>query len=372
MTDSTDLKSTGTLPTSCADAAKTVVNQGHLQFDHSDSAVLRFLAFVIGDILKEKKTRSDIEGRVRVGSSGLSCRHSHDHTSHCSQDYTTDLIRGVIDDVPTNHPFLINVVSKSVVTWCNVLSRGERDQAGSMDTATASFVRRQIMTETIVREIVSEVRDRHLRNQKNSSNDGFLFALPQTLREKLSEKGDSFFEQAMSQLPMLEIMSDGYGIVAEFLGDTGAAWKELERIDALGLFEPLPQDNRAVWWTTPETLARNRPPYTCVASVCDKLSYIPFELNSKKKELMVQIVDNFQLSVVSKGEAKICPYEGVKFICFVLISENTEYVSLANHAPLRVRSGSLVVVDTRKIPAIDFPKSEKKRFILSVFLTGPQ
>jgi hypothetical protein len=374
MSDLTTLEST--LPSSGSAAAKDVLDLAEARLGHSDSAVLRFISFVVADILKETKIRADIDGRVRVGSSGLSCSHNHEHTSGCTHDYTSSLVGEVIDEIPTNHPFLIKIVTKSTVTWSNVLARGERDQAESMDSTTAKFVRRQILTETIVREIVSEVRDRHMRNQKNSSNDGFLFALPQTLREKLSDQ-EGLFENAISQIPtgvMGNIMTIGYGVVNGFVDDLPGAYKELERMDALGLFEPLPQDNRAVWWTKTETLTRNRPPYKSIASVCERLSYIPFELNSKKKELMVQIVENFQLSVISKDkESQIEPYQGVKFICFTIITGSNEqlYVSFPNQSPIPVSRGTLVVVDMKKHGQINFPQNNEKRFILSMYLTGP-
>ena len=346
-------------------------------FAKSDEAVMQFLRTVIKDILSERRVRADIERRVRSGSGHQACKQSQQHCGDCEADYGTQLINAAVELASTDERLVNKIISQSTSTWLNVIARGARDNAGSMDAATAKFVRRQILTETIIREVVSEVRSKHQDQQTKKSKDGFLFALPQTLKEKFSDQVGRF-EEATSRIPpfvMSDIMNKGNGVVPEFASDLNNVWRELERIDAMGLLEPGLSNSYAAWWTTLGTLSENRPPYNATASVCENLSYIPFELNAKHKGLMVQVVDNFQLMLLESDKGHIdfpSTVDSVKFFCLVPFTQthNTPIQVNVSDETINVSPGSLLIVDAKKCK-LSLPKSSSKRFIVSVYLTGP-
>ena len=358
-------------------SARNVLAKTERCLSSTDQEVLGFVGFVIRGILSENRVRADIERRIRSGSGHQACRQSHEHSESCQIVYGTELIKRCVEVTSTDSRSINEIISKASSTWLNVIARGERDNAGPMDAATAKFIRRQILTETIVRTVVSQIQDEHMNHQARKSKDGFLFALPQTLKEKFSNETDRF-EELISRIPpviMSDIMNKGYGLIPDFTTDVSLCWRELERIDAMGLFGSAPSGSHATWWTTIETLAQNKPPYTATASVCENLSYIPFELNAKHKGLMVQVVENFQLMLLESDKSFVdfpTSFEGLKFLCLVPFTQAPDIdvsVRILDET-VSVPCGSLLIVDAKKCK-ISIGKSSFKRFIVSVYLTGP-
>ena len=90
---------------------------------------------------------------------------------------------------------------------------------------------------------------------------------------------------------------------------------------------------------------------------------------------MVQVVDNFQLLLLSeeKGSIDFPTADGVKFLCVVPLTETDDITvpaCISGQESLNISRGSLLIVDPKK-RKLSFPISQFKRFIVSVYLTGP-
>ena len=350
---------------------------------HSTPSVVSFLIASFKHLLEDPKVRSDLDNRLRSGSGAP--KHLHHQCSHhaghdCDhKDFLTQLIDSATSDTGLEE-LSVAVVTKATKTYHAVLARGKAEGQTPMDRSTDAFVRRQIWTEALVREIVSVVQKRHVEVQSAQSNEGTLFALPQNLRDPADSE---VIGRMLSQVPpgsMAELMATGLTVVKGFsTGSSTAILSELARMDALSVFEQVvadPTRTDQVHWTTVGKLTT----YPALRSLCERMSYIPFDLNGKKKSLLLQICQNFQISIFQPGIGQQGMHSdtrsnGRKFTCIVPIHTSvagclTPVVRTKEGRDVVCTSSDLIIIDGSRIE-YECPPSPVKRFHVTAFLTGP-
>jgi hypothetical protein len=327
------------------------------QLSMSD-AVRLFITKAMKEVLDDPRVQSDLSKRVQAvtgGKSGNTCNSGHDssHTScdhDCHHSYIT-----LLDELA------VPVIEQSALTFSNVLKRGK--QGESLDQSTAGYIRRQIFTESTVRAIVKRSHSEYLSQLEAQSKEGVLFAFP---------KPDQFSHEDLNIIDshrMGQLMTMGVVVIPSFY-DPSPCFTELTRMDALAMMRPL-GDGFFSLWTTRDKLRQ----YSSVDAICDRLTRIPFELNSKNKDLLLQVVSQFQLNMVTvpreiggfgSTQKFACIFPVFKSItCRVIVMRNDGSESTVN-----VERGDLIILN------LSFVKTYKilepvKFFQISTFITGP-
>ena len=352
----------------------TAVKELKAPFPKSSAEVSEFLLAAIEEVVSDQSVKGDIEKRIKSGSGfdhkcNTGCTHSHS---------TTSIVDELIEDSLSSDSLskLASViVSKATTTYQNVLSRGKQAGDAPMDSSTDAFIRRKIFTETIVREIVLDVQSRYKKIFSSNARDGFLFALAPSDRHL----------DAIPPSAMAELMTRGYCVIespftvqADRISDL---LHELKRLSKLMLFDSVPGRTDKVYW-----LNSLEPPVTekhrmkSLLDLCRNLSDIPYELNQKNKQLMLQVVQFFQLSEFDpktscQGFHSDGQESGRKITVIVPLVDSTDpivVISIKNgpeikasrtHAPLILLNSNTVEYET--------PQSNFHRYHVSGFLTGP-
>jgi len=269
----------------------------------------------------------------------------------------------------------VEVIEKSSRTFSNVLARGRAEGAASMDAQSAKYIRRQIWTESIIQAVVQQVRKMNSAGVEEKSKDGFLFAIPQTLRRMIqgTDEGEDSrkFDDAVNQIPpsvMASVMS-GKGKISNFFfqfstADWESVWTEMIRLDAVGRF-----DGGMCW------VSIDKPPIClnpALELICRKISYIPFELNMKNSSLKLQVIQFFQFSIFRDNDMGPGVARGGRYACIVPILQKAddEILGICDKEEIRMHRGDLLLVDTERI-CYSIKTSDSKQFVLSAFISGP-
>lgn len=349
----------------------------------SDPEVQEFLVASCLEILSEPSVMSDIDKRLRTGS-GITksghgclsgCRHSCDHT-----DFLTNLIREVTSS-ESLAGMTQEICSKAASTYTKVLARGRADGQRSIDVSTAGYIRRQILRETIVRECVFAVQGKHAKQQADQSKEGIFFALAKVLEEKFLDDPEAL-RSALDQISstcMAELMREGMSVVSGFPVSHESLMRELTRMDALAMFQPATRDSKGrsdqVCWVQQDD--RRLTQFPELANLLKHMSYLPYELNAKNKDLLLQVNHHYMISKLESVSAidlhKDFHDNGRKISAIVPIVADQCTV-------LRTREGREVSVNAKNIPVIlldaqrceyECPQSAKRRFHVVSYMTGP-
>lgn len=252
------------------------------------------------------------------------------------------------------------VVEKASAMFENLANKGK--QAGEqMDANTASYLRRKIFSETLVREIVKNVKDEYTKLRSKNAKDGFIFAF-----------GPEDSEPLIDAETMGSLMSKGHCTVPLLKNEvrTSDILKELKRLEALMLFEKVPGTDQSVSWVDMTNPGREKDRMQSLLNLCSLMSRIPFELNGKKKDLMLQIAQFFQLSygpICMRSDAK---NNGRKITVIVPIVER-------DVVAVRLKEGTEITATPKRMEMIIINSSLTEyecpgsHFNVISFLTGP-
>ena len=320
---------------------------------------VQFLVASAREVLDDPKVRADIDKRLRSGSGIAKPAACCDCASSTPVSLLDQLIRETVSSSGLEK-IVVNAVKSATVTRINVIKRGQQEGQVAMDRTTDAFIRRQIWTESLVKEIVSSVQKQYAVEQSKISKDGSLFALSS------SACGDL-------QIPavnMGELMSRGITVIPNFHKTTDLLWHQLERMDALAVFDPVVGTRTdLVHWSTVAGLSGD------LKELCDKISKLPFELNFKNKSLMLQVCQYIQISLFKPNHGKQDMHvdsvnNGRKFTVIFPVSLSGTVLQTKDKAVVKTSPGDLVILDSIKCEYM-CPITESKRFHVSAFFTGP-
>ena len=307
-----------------------------------------FVRSVILEILSDHSVLEDIDKRVRSGS-GVArigshhkcadgCSHAnHDmddllrtHTNHDVDDLTR-LIGQITREISIH--VMQKIVERATDSFSSVLARGKAAGAPALDSNTSGFLRRKILTQSIVQTIVIEVGIEYSKLAKNAAKNGQFFAIFSSLPEEKRFQ----CENLIQPIHMSALMNEGVANVFNFapILIIKDLQKELERIDALGNF-----DNNVFWTSFFEPKI-----YPQMSILSEQIRLIPFALNFFDKQLFLQQVGHFQ---ISKNEPIV---RECKIACI--------------YSPGR----PLLLIDPCK--HANLPHGDYGKFQISAFLTGP-
>ena len=359
--------------------ATVIRNKGMGELSKSDVDVKNFIIAALLEVAEDTKVRTDIDRRLRSGS-GLE-KHSHCCNEKC-EDSISLLLQSVLS--PGSLGEMGNtIIQKASEMYERVLERGRSEGEASMDAKTDSFIRRQILTETFIRECVKEVSRLHQEEAQTRSQEGFMFATPQALERKFSDDPD-MLSMVLNQIPsdkMGDFVKNGIVVIPNFFSAKSNILKELDRMDASASFEPVLSDQNSrsdlvKWVTIPR-----EDDSSYLGKLALLLSYVPFELNSKKRDLLLQVVQHCQVSLFEgqhKGKHQLhCDNQmnGRKITAIVPITPPNypkgEPVIVAENGYQVYPSVNLDLVLIDSKTRYQCPPCDVKRFHLSVFLTGP-
>ncbi|CAD7958027.1 unnamed protein product [Amoebophrya sp. A120] len=329
------------------------------------------------------------------------------------------------------------IVEKTASTFANVLKKAHApgpNRMPALDADTAKQIRKDILKETVLREILSRVFTAHNEQQKAFAQDAGLLATPNGYHGDWNPDLNALTAETIQ-----ELMTKGYAFQDDFLprseprnrdttnsaslssGRTrsgpGAAqsafkssasgqseyvknlwkidcekvFKELETLDfEVGMFQAVIQQQQVglrsdrICFSSLDSLNRMRHPmlrklYQCLIS-------LPFELN-KKCNLLLQGTGTFQLGVYHANGAFYKKHldggyrerdNGRKITCIFYPNDN-DVSALRVHDPktgetkdILPKAGRLVLLQARDVPHEVLPNvSKKKRFAVSMYLNGP-
>lgn len=350
------------------------VKEINMPFSKTSEEVSEFLVAAMQEVISDQSVKADIEKRIKSGSGfDHKCNSGCSH-SHSSKSVVDELIA---DSMSSESLSLLahSVIAKATMTYQNVLAKGKQAGDTSMDSATDAFIRRRIFIETIVRELVLDVQSKFKKIFSSNARDGFLFALAPSDR-----KFDSIPSSAMAQL-----MTVGYCVInnqlvanSERINDL---LHELKRLSKLFLFDAVPGRTDKVYWlnsANPPAMEKHR--MKSLLDLCGTLCEIPYELNQKNKQLMVQVVQFFQISEFDPNSS----YQGFhsdghasgrKITVIVPLVDSTDSVvavSIKNGPEIRAsRTHAPVIFLNSNTVEYECPESSFHRYHVSAFLTGP-
>ena len=319
---------------------------------------LDFLVASGHEILADPKVRADLDRRLRTGSGMAKASHSCCHKNHhrgCS-DPLSLLIEEAVRDLASIMP---QVIRRAAISFGNVIQRGQAAGAAPMDASTAGFVRRQILTESLVRELTERVGKLHALEKQAQAREGGLFAFGKAPDEGMDQLGSD---------RMAEFMHQGFTKIERFASPTNLLLDELERLDALTLFEVTSRGD-AIHWTTIERLEKGA---GSLARLAQQLAWIPHELNFRNKSLLLQVVQNFQIRKVAPNVPPWCMNVDSKLGCVVPLFKGLETVKFktADGSEIECSSGDLLILSDP--PQVECRVSATfKRYYLNAFVTGP-
>lgn len=327
-----------------------------------ESAVA-FLVASAKEVLDDPKVRTDIDKRLRSGSGIPKPSSFCDCASSTPVSLLDQLIRESLSSSGLER-VVVNAVKSATITRTNVIKRGQQEGQETMDRTTDAFIRRKIWTESLVKEVVSSVQKQYSTEQSKIAKDGSLFAL----------SSSAFGELQIPSVNMGELMSEGITVIPDFHKITDLLWHQLERLDALAVFDPIVGGTRTdlVYWSTVEGLSGE------LKELCEKIARLPYELNFKNKSLMLQVCQYFQISLFRPNHGQQDMHvdsanNGRKFtaIFSVSLSKNHDSVlQTKDRAVVQTAPGDLVILDSVNCEYM-CPINESKRFHISAFFTGP-
>ena len=331
---------------------------------YNQESVSDFIVLAIKEILSDHQVRADIEKRVKSGS-GYACNSHPCGGSECSHHAPKSILDGLIqeslDEISVDTGIV--VIRKASKTYQNVLERGRAAGDSKMDSATDAFVRRKIFSETISRESIAIIQSKFKSIFSKNSKDGFLFAL----------SGES-----LTFIPpdsMRDLMMVGHCVISltesSIASSLVPALAELKRLSSLMVFDPVENRSEKVYWLNRSEPGPEKSKLSHVLKICEFMSRIPFELNQKNKQLMLQIIQYFQLVELKDTGIGFHLDSGRKITIIVPIAED------GNEPWIRFRDGSevtdrnaIVLIDSNKCE-YECPVSYKPRYHITGYLTGP-
>lgn len=341
------------VPSESAEAVMALTDPG---LSRTDPIVEEFMVQSISEILDDPAVQADLSKRVAAVTGGSARAHSHGPGHSCTKFHV-------------NRPDLLEmataIVEQASATFASVLSRGQKD-GPSLDASTSGFLRRRIFTESIIREIVKREHAAHMKKLENQSHEGAFFAFPNPeLMDRL---------HALSAAHMQSVMNEGFVVVGNFFGDPEtfkSMYLELVRLDALALLRPAGDDS-FVYWASGDALKGSE----FTSKLCENLSLLPFELNVKNKSLLLQVVQQYQVSKLLRESRVVFSNPSQKIACFFPLSERkslrAKVVFSDGHSEtLRIHPGDLVILNTRRVTSYEYNDTDRV-FQVGVFLTGPK
>jgi len=255
--------------------------------------------------------RMDLERRLRMGAGAEDGAkpHSHGHGDHGhghghghghskeKQDRATRLIEywtkadQLRDMVP-------GVMEKTNNILEGVKAKGQKDGM-VMDAESEKHVRKDILKEALIREVVFRVQRDNAEEQGNRSTDGGILATPAGFQGSLEN---------LTPATIKSLMERGFGLEDDWLDSkvVGKLYKEMELLEFDGKFIEISNERMRgtrtdkLLWRTLDQFDREKQPGLCALS--KKMMSIPFELN-KKCSLLLQVSAHFQLAVYSADHA---------------------------------------------------------------------
>jgi hypothetical protein len=328
----------------------------------ANKAVIKFLVASASEILQEPIVQADLDKRLRAGS-GIPRHACSGSCSHERGGEPVSLLDQLIKENVTPlglEEIVVNALKCATRTRSNVIEKGKQDLP--MDATTDAFIRRKIWTESLVREIVINVKTRYSQLQSNAAKDGFLFAIPST--------GGDRSEQ-ITPIQMGELMETGITVISKFFTcPPQSLYNELERLDALGVFDSHASDasrTDLVYWSTLSGLSND------LKRLCEQISQLPFELNMKNKALLLQVCQYFQINLFKPniGRQNMHADKARFTVVFpVGFKKGSSILKLKSGLTPNVSPGDLIIIDASKWEYM-CPASDKDRFHVSAFLTGP-
>ena len=317
----------------------------------TDDRVLKFLVASIGEILADQSLVGDIHRRIKTGA-GVGSSLDHLITEAMGPESLEKIC--------------ISVFNKASRTFENVVERGRSGGDPPMDSSTASYIRRQVLTESIVREIVISVKNRVGEMHAKNAKDGFLFAFAPTASGP----------DIVSPADMGHLMTHGYCVIKYDL-DVTKIVTELIRLEALMMFDTPSGRDDAVLWIDSANPGPEKDRMKALLTLCERLQQIPFELNRLKKDLMLQVIQHFQVSCLDKGQRIPMRSDGRKLTAIVplatMSSASIEVVRLSSGQSIFPSSkGQLILIDSSKVQ-YECPTDAQlnRRFYVFSYLTGP-
>lgn len=357
--------------------SESVVNL-RAPFSESDATVVRFLVASASEILKDLSVVADIDKRLRSGS-GISRSATQKHvcsSGSCPHNesepisFLDQLIKETVSNFGLGE-IVVKAVKDATKTRLNVIDRGRKSGEKPMDRSTDAYIRRTIWTESLVREIVSSVHKKYAEAQSKMAKEGFLFAIPSL--EMLQADSRKF--ERISSDQMCQLMVEGITVVSDFFKADQEMLSELDRLDALAVFDEITVDRSrtdAVYWSTLQGLGTGP-----LRDVCERISFLPFELNMKNKSLMLQTCQYFQISMFQAQRGKQEMHvdnrnNGRKISCIfpITFESNVPVLMTKSGKQIFYVPGDLILLDSHNCEYM-CPISKKKRFQISAFFTGP-
>ena len=317
---------------------------------HSSEQVLAFLVAAMKEILSESAVIMDINKRIKTGAGSA------------SNPVIDPLILELTREQSLRR-LAVTVVEKSTATFENIVARG-RAAGERLDSNTSAYLRRKVFTETIVREIVRRVKEEYAKLHSKSAKDGFLFALSPEVADSPVVDNDH----------MARLMNDGFCVIKLNDSRTNSlkVQKELARMEALMMFEKLPGNDQKVCWLDLANPGKEK----ALISLCELMAQIPYELNRKKTDLMLQISQFFQLSLGPIPMHLDAKNNGRKFTIIVPVLGSVDrevvVIKLKNGTEIKASSSNvpLVIINAAQTE-YECPSASGKVFYVISFLTGP-
>ncbi|CAK78632.1 unnamed protein product (macronuclear) [Paramecium tetraurelia] len=258
----------------------------------------------------------------------------------------------------------------------SIKKSGKKDNL-QWDVETEVYILNEVLREGLQFYFLKEIRLEMQKEQYIDSKQQMLVATPQTWINKYPKIELNFLSADF----MYDLMNTGWSVMNKFINNNDychALFKELDFLERDGRFEEvqteLQRDDKTFWLTLSQM---DKDSFKNLYFISHILSALPYELNSKNKDLLVQISESYQISFFGGKDKKHKKHfdssfdkkadTGKKFTFLYVVNPVTIEIE---EQKITLQPDNIVGLMSRKIPYA-LQSNDGRAFLIRYFIDGP-
>jgi hypothetical protein len=342
------------------------------EFSINRNNSINFIYLSIHEILSDSipEIRKRLNDATGTRSRARSCCSSHSHCHHDDGDYLDELI-GEATNRETLAVTGVEIIRKANQTYRNVLARGGGVEP---NRTTDSYIRRQILKETIIRETVNRITEIQTTRERGWSQEGHRIAHP----KMIENFGQSANLNRLSGDVIHGLVHRGWAVLNNFLNfkSIPKIFSEFEYLERSLQFRSPPHtrgDTSVYWWSGEETNLEFFSKF-----VEEFINILPFELNLKNHKFFLHTNPTISIIRIAPGGSQRLHSDnpngnGIRITALIPVAELTsnEATVRIGGEPIPLVCGQLILIDSTRIE-YECPVTSGTRYHITGFIRGPK